>query len=58
MISKMTNEKTEPRVLSDVELDYVHGGAPPHQGSGKTEGGNKVDVFAGNPHDRPGANAK
>ena len=31
---------------------------PPKQGSGKNEGGNKVGPFAGNPHDRPGANAK
>ena len=53
----MENE-TEPRVLSDAELNHVHGGAPPHQGSGKNPSGNKVDVFAGNPHDRPGANAK
>jgi hypothetical protein len=53
----MENE-TEPRVLSDAELDHVHGGAPPDQGSGKNPSGNKVDVFAGNPHDRPGANAK
>ena len=36
----------------------VKRGAQPDQGSGKNEGGNKVDVFAGNPHDRPGANAK
>jgi bacteriocin-like protein len=46
------------RELSDKELDAVSGGAPPDQGSGKNEGGNKVDPFAGNPHDRPGANAK
>jgi hypothetical protein len=55
----MTKAKgTEPRVLSDAELDHVHGGAPPHQGSGKNGGGHKVDVFAGNPHDRPGNHAK
>ena len=48
----------EPRVLSDAELDHVHGGPPPHQGSGKNEAGHRFDVFAGNPHDRPGANAK
>jgi hypothetical protein len=28
------------------------------KGSGKNPSGNKVDKFAGNPHDRPGANAK
>jgi hypothetical protein len=50
--------QTKPRVLSDAELNHVHGGAPPAQGSGKNEGGHKVDVFAGNPHDRPGNNAK
>jgi hypothetical protein len=53
----MENE-TQPRVLSDAELDHVQGGAPPDQGSGKNGGGQKVDVFAGNPHDRPGHNAK
>jgi hypothetical protein len=47
-----------PVELTDAELEHVHGGAPPHQGSGKNEGGVKVDVFAGNPHDRPGHNAK
>jgi hypothetical protein len=31
---------------------------PPKQGSGKNASGKKVEVFAGNPHDRPGANAK
>ena len=31
--------------------------APPDQGSGKNEGGKKVNVFAGNPNERPGANA-
>jgi hypothetical protein len=36
----------------------VSGGAPPAQGSGKNPSGKKVDVFAGNPFDRPGANAK
>jgi hypothetical protein len=51
-------KETAPRLLSDAELDHVHGGNPPKQGSGKNEGGNKVDVFAGNPFDRPGNNAK
>ena len=46
------------REIAETELDFVHGGAPPAQGSGKNEGDHKVDVFAGNPHDRPGANAK
>ena len=46
------------RVLTELELRKVSGGAQPDQGSGRNEGGNKVDVFAGNPHDRPGANAK
>lgn len=31
---------------------------PPSQGSGKNPAGKKVEPFAGNPHDRPGANAK
>jgi hypothetical protein len=44
--------------IAEAELEYVHGGAPPDQGSGKNPSGNKVDVFSGNPHDRPGANAK
>jgi hypothetical protein len=44
--------------IAEAELEYVHGGAPPDQGSGKNAAGQKVDVFAGNPHDRPGANAK
>jgi hypothetical protein len=44
--------------LAEAELEHVHGGAAPDQGSGKNPSGNKVDVFAGNPHDRPGANAK
>jgi hypothetical protein len=51
-------KETELRVLLDAELDHVHGGAQPDQGSGKNGGGNTVDPFAGNPHDRPGANAK
>jgi hypothetical protein len=51
-------KETELRVLSDAELKHVHGGAAPDQGSGKNPSGNKVDVFSGNPHDRPGANAK
>lgn len=46
------------REITEAELEFVHGGAPPAQGSGKNEAGHKVDVFAGNPHDRPGANAK
>ncbi len=44
--------------VAEAELEYVHGGSPPDQGSGKNPSGNKVDVFSGNPHDRPGANAK
>jgi hypothetical protein len=44
--------------IAEAELEHVHGGAPPDQGSGKNPSGNKVDPFAGNPHDRPGANAK
>ena len=32
--------------------------APPDQGSGKNASGHKVKPFAGNPHDRPGSNAK
>ena len=32
--------------------------APPDQGSGKDPSGKKVAPFAGNPHDRPGSNAK
>ncbi len=46
------------RVLNESELRQVSGGATPHQGSGKNPSGNKVDPFSGNPHDRPGANAK
>jgi bacteriocin-like protein len=46
------------RELTDKETKQVSGGAPPKQGSGKNEAGKKVDVFAGNPHLRPGANAK
>jgi hypothetical protein len=46
------------RVLNDVELRQVSGGAQPDQGSGKNPSGNKVGPFSGNPHDRPGANAK
>jgi hypothetical protein len=48
----------EPIELTEEQLDHVTGGAQPDQGSGKNGGGNTVDVFAGNPHDRPGANAK
>jgi hypothetical protein len=54
----MTLPTQGPRELSEKEIQQVSGGAPPDQGSGKNEGGHKVDVFAGNPHDRPGANAK
>lgn len=46
------------RTLTKKETRKVSGGATPDQGSGKNPSGNKVDVFAGNPHDRPGANAK
>ena len=54
----MEDKKATLVELTETELDQVAGGAPPAQGSGKNGGGNKVDVFAGNPHDRPGANAK
>jgi len=56
MESKMA-DKVEITVLSDEELDQVAGGAQPDQGSGKNPAGNVVDPFAGNPHERPGANA-
>jgi hypothetical protein len=46
------------RILDEQELRHVSGGAPPAQGSGKNPSGNKVEPFSGNPHDRPGANAK
>jgi hypothetical protein len=46
------------RELSVEELDQVTGGAAPDQGSGKNPSGNKVGPFAGNPFERPGANAK
>ena len=46
------------RVLTQKEIRTVAGGATPDQGSGKNSAGNKVGPFAGNPHDRPGANAK
>jgi hypothetical protein len=46
------------RVLNEKEQRQVSGGAQPAQGSGKNPAGHKVDPFAGNPHDRPGANAK
>jgi hypothetical protein len=46
------------RTLEVSELRKVSGGAQPDQGSGKNPSGNKVDPFSGNPHDRPGANAK
>ena len=52
------HNEAKMRELTDAELKQVSGGAPPAQGSGKNEGDQKVDVFAGNPHDRPGANAK
>jgi hypothetical protein len=52
-------KQTEPRVLTDGELDHVHGGnSTIHQGSGKNPAGNKVGPFEGNPHDQPGANGK
>jgi bacteriocin-like protein len=51
-------DKRLMRELKEKELDQVSGGAAPDQGSGKNPSGKKVDVFAGNPHDRPGANAK
>jgi hypothetical protein len=54
--TKTTATEAQLVELTDVELDHVSGGAPPHQGSGKNEGGHVVDKFAGNPHDRPGAN--
>jgi hypothetical protein len=53
-----THPLNAPVELSEAQLDQVAGGAPPAQGSGKNEGGNKVGPFAGNPHNRPGANAK
>jgi hypothetical protein len=40
-----------------VNMDPVFADAP-DQGSGKNPSGNKVGPFSGNPHDRPGANAK
>jgi len=46
------------RELNEVETKAVSGGAQPDQGSGKNPSGNTADPFAGNPHDRPGANAK
>ena len=52
------NGKTTMRALNEKEVRHVAGGAPPDQGSGKYPSGNKVGPFAGNPHDRPGANAK
>jgi hypothetical protein len=39
--------------VAEAELEHVHGGDTPDQGSGKNPSGNKV--FSGN---RPGANAK
>ena len=44
-----------------VAIGFAAGSAladPPKQGSGKNASGKKVDVFAGNPHDRPGSHAK
>ncbi len=57
---KTIEKRNESKIrdLTDAEVKHVSGGAPPAQGSGKNEAGHKVDVFAGNPHDRPGANAK
>ena len=46
------------RTLNENELKKVSGAGTPDQGSGKNPSGNKVDPFSGNPHDRPGANAK
>jgi hypothetical protein len=56
----MTDEKAStPVELKDAELDQVSGGqANIDQGSGKNPSGNKVGPFEGNPHNRPGANAK
>ena len=48
----------KPIELTDAEVAHVAGGTPPDQGSGKNPSGNKVGPFSGNPHDRPGANAK
>ena len=62
-MTKATLKEYETRLgqmveLTDAELDHVHGGAPPDQGSGKNPAGNKVGPFAGNPHERPGSHAK
>jgi hypothetical protein len=57
-ITEDAMEDNKVRQLTEAELDHVTGGAPPDQGSGKNPSGNKVGPFAGNPHDRPGANAK
>jgi bacteriocin-like protein len=56
----MTDKKTSTLVeLTETELNQVSGGqANIDQGSGKNPSGNKVGPFQGNPHDRPGANAK
>ena len=48
-------------VAAFIALAFAAGAAwadPPKQGSGKNPGGKKVDVFAGNPHERPGSHAK
>jgi bacteriocin-like protein len=56
MIDKKTSTLVE---LTETELNQVSGGqANIDQGSGKNPAGNKVGPFQGNPHDRPGANAK
>ena len=46
------------RTLTGKEIKQVSGAGTPDQGSGKNPSGKKVEPFAGNPHDRPGANAK
>lgn len=57
-VARSRMEFSEMRELREQELRQVAGGAQPDQGSGKNPAGNKVDPFAGNPHDRPGTNAK
>jgi hypothetical protein len=52
------SRKYTMRTLNETELKQVSGAGTPHQGSGKNPSGNKVEPFSGNPHDRPGANAK
>jgi hypothetical protein len=46
------------RELTKKEIKKVSGAGTPDQGSGKNPSGKKVEPFAGNPFDRPGANAK